>query len=120
MSLMTFTGSYHFLCQNGHLHACGVFELDRVVPNRAGVIRCPDCQSPFVWWTLLDESKGADESTGRCPGEIELELIESPKTCTCIGCGQTHLKESPRYKVPAPGLGHHEDYFLRYPDEWDC
>ncbi len=119
MSEMTFTGSYHFLCQNGHLHACGAFEVDAVPRDDSGAISCPDCRGRFVWWTLLDETNGVDETTGRCPGEIELELVESPKICTCIGCGQTHLKAAPRYKVPPLGLGHHEDYFLRYPEEWD-
>ena len=86
------------LCEKGHL-----MEIDC---HQAEPTCCHDCLGEIVWRADVDETNGADEVTGLCPGEVLLEKMADAKWCECEKCGVRHMSEPERYKIP--GGGQHE------------
>lgn len=105
---MSFEGYYQFLCEKGHYS-----EVDVYAAVASGdEYKCPFCNSPVAWWNQVDTTNGSfcwNESTNdqdRIDGFVELEVDQSPETCTCH-CGHVHTKTVCTYKFPPPEIGHH-------------
>lgn len=96
---MSYEGYVVYLCENGHQHVYDCYNE----PNIENW-KCPDCGKPVSWYTNVDETNGTDEETGKCPGEVELEVLKE-EYCRCEKCGNKHLLEPITYKIPNHG-GH--------------
>jgi len=84
------------LCENRHRYTWDAME-DYAEPR---VHLCPTCGAPPIWTTDVDETNGADETTGRCPGYVELEVDTPAVWHECPLCSFCHLTQVATYKIP--------------------
>lgn len=102
--IMTFSGYYRWLCPNGHLfHA---HALDGSSPifvwdwyegaSRQEEWECPVCGEAGIFWReLIVDTNGSEEGI-----ETKLEIDQPEIKCTCKECGNVHVVEPARYKIP--------------------
>ncbi|SRR5579862_197317 len=97
---MSYEGYDEILCSNGHRTVFDAYDS----PLFDGVFRCTvkGCEGSLAWSTSVDQTNGIDEETGKCPGEVELEIDKPAKTCTCA-CGNVHVIVPETYKIPMGG-----------------
>lgn len=99
---MSYEGFEKVLCKEGHESIFDTLDLRHA--HFDPIIRGCYCGAVFVWATSVDETNGIDEETGKCPGDVELEILEPAKMCHCMTCGMMHEIGEPRYKIPE-GVG---------------
>jgi hypothetical protein len=88
---MSFEGYYEVICKNGHFWANDLYSDKKV---------CPFCGECVAWWNLIDETNGEGKPT-------ELQVESESVFCKCSLCGDKHVKEQARYKIPE-NVGHKE------------
>ncbi len=97
---MSYEGHEKILCRNGHLSVFDAY--DDINPS---TFSCR-CGAVCVWWTAVDTTNGDDEETGRCPGDVDLE-IEMPADYDTCNLGHSHTVREATYKIPPSNIGHH-------------
>jgi hypothetical protein len=101
---MSYEGYEVWLCRNGHQHRRDALQ---VLEMSLGEWKCPDCGASLAWYTCVDETNGQDPETGKCPGEVDLEIDKPAVTETCPTCKYTHRIAPETYKIPPKGIGLH-------------
>ena len=92
---MSYEGYSQFLCAKGHYWTVDCYAVDFCDDNK-----CPECGSKAVWENMVNTTNGSYEGNERIDGYVELEVLEEAKTCKCDKCGNEHVVEPVRYKVP--------------------
>lgn len=90
---MSSEGYYLVLCKQGHLSTQDLWW------NREKW-RCSYCKQPAAFEQHVDTTNGNDLTTGKCPGDINFDILDPGKKCTCKDCGNEHYCVPPRYKIP--------------------
>jgi len=97
---MSYEGRVQILCVQGHSD-----ELEDNTPVDVDIKmwRC-ECGSECIWWNNIDDTNCEPYPEN---GEIRLNEIESAKFCDCPTCGDTHVTELARFRIPPNDQGHH-------------
>lgn len=101
---MSYEGYRQILCENGHYHtedAYASYWDDNECPWK-----CSICGSKEAWSNGVDTTNGSfdyDPTTGaevRIDGFVDLEIDQPAVMCKCSCCGNEHMVQAPRYKIP--------------------
>lgn len=84
-AVMSYEGTEVYICAAGHMWDQDCFEVD---PDY-----CPECSQPVAWWYGVDQ-------TNHCGVWPVPEPVKVAKTCKCSVCGNAHMVEKARYKIP--------------------
>ena len=90
---MSFEGYHQVLCKNGH-H----FTTDLGFDEESW--ECPYCKEKLAWTHIVDTTNGSFENGKQIDGYIELKVAQKAKVCECDKCGNEHVIEPVRYKIP--------------------
>ena len=97
---MSYEGYEQLLCAQGHAWNEGTWTRN----SYDNSFKCTICKSPAVWVNSVDETNGCDKfdpHTEDCMcGHVILEVLEEAKFCACEKCGNRHVIEAERYKIP--------------------
>lgn len=94
---MSFEGCKEFLCKKGHLYVSDVYESD---PEMC------DCESPFIWFRIIDETNGSPKEVDKPFAECSADEIPALKilmpfvTSKCETCGHVSVVSEVSYIVP--------------------
>lgn len=96
---MSYEGSIQYLCKNGHYYELdagvfmGGFADDEGLKKQ---LACPTCGEQPAW------ENSVDDTNGDAVGLIDMEQFVSltAKTCMCSCCGNVHVTEQTRYRIP--------------------
>jgi len=101
---MSFEGYFQCLCEDGHENTHDVYEWYDVNEFEQEC-SISGCKKKIAWWTIIDETNGADEESGEGIAVVFEELIPADN-CKCQKCGHEHLASPMRYKFPCHSVGH--------------
>ena len=92
---MSYEGYEVWLCEKGHEHSFDCYDTPSVEDWN-----CPICNSRCVWYTCVDQTNGCNPKTGRCHGEVDLEIDQEAEYEVCKTCGAKKLIREETYKIP--------------------
>ena len=85
---MSNEGREQFLCKKGHETIFDCWDA----PDRDD-FKCYHCGSDCVWWKSIDDTNGHGRAT-------KLEVDVPQIVCEYDKCGNKHVTEPTRYKIP--------------------
>jgi hypothetical protein len=114
---MSYEGYEQVLCKNGHASVFDAWDMTR---PRDDDWKCPavtlkqgvptTCGAPMAWSNDVNVTNGSwDEDGTRIDGYVEVDAEAEAETCKCDKCGNEHVVDPPRFKIPKDKGRRHKD-----------